>query len=128
MPVSPPGATQEQGVVGIVGRESYSGRVYIALRCQVGIRACQLAYPYNYPPITAQLAANELINATDTSYQTALARVCCDSSSFRCQIQIKLLMCCKTMRQCVKLVMPLPMINVIRKLHKFENDYSFSGI
>lgn len=59
---------------------------------------CQQAYPYNYPAITAQLAANELINVTDTSYRRASARVYCDSSSFRCQIQIKLRVCLKTMR------------------------------
>lgn len=37
---------------------------------------CQLADPYNYTAITAQLAANELINVTDTSYSTVFARVC----------------------------------------------------
>ena len=68
MPVSPPGAKQECGVVGIIGTDSYSRCVHKSLRCQLGIKAC-VSYtdPYNYPPITAQLVANELINVTDTS-------------------------------------------------------------
>lgn len=49
-------------MVGIVGteREDMSPDL-----CQVGIKAH--IYPDNYPAITAQLAANALINATDTS-------------------------------------------------------------
>lgn len=65
--VSPPSAMQERGIVGIV--ETDRGRCLqisqVSGRYQ-GI--CQPAHPFNYPAITVQLAANELINAADTSY------------------------------------------------------------
>lgn len=38
MPLSPPGATQECGVVGIFGLGSCTGRVHGLLGCQVGIK------------------------------------------------------------------------------------------
>lgn len=83
----------------------------------------QVADPCNYPAITAQLAANELINATDTWCWTALARVYCDRSSFRCQVQIKLLV-----RQWGNaLNETFPMNNGIRNLHSVKFNDSFAA-